>query len=146
MLRTATIIFALICAANSIAKAQTFKVTVEGDQFPVIRGTTDMPNGTKLIVWIKKPFRIDAQQLIAAGLSACGYDCIPASGPSGQPGAASEVVDGAFKAGPFSFKGKPIDPGKYPLEITFSADIATATPAQISRLGSVLYSSQITIR
>ena len=90
-----------------------------GNAAPIINGTTDLPDGTKLSIMIPKPWLPDAQQRLARGLSACADNiCGGAStGPDHRLGAIVDVKAGHFTAGPFSFEGKSFPPGTYSVQI-----------------------------
>jgi hypothetical protein len=114
-------------ANGEIAKAQ-FSIFVEPRNPPIIRGTTSLPDGTPLIIVLKKPWLADGRERIARGVSACGEDCLPLE-------ARSTVEQGRFAAGPFSFNGKPVPPGRYPIEIWLpSAKIPAASAVYASVL------------
>lgn len=102
-------------------QARTYHINLSATRggFPTILGSTDLPEGTKLLVRIKKPYLPNAEQLLAAGLPMCEDDCVPAFGPKGgNPGVRVTVQSGAFSAGPFSWRtGKPIRPGDVEVEI-----------------------------
>src|SRR5665213_288978 len=100
------------------AGTYSFQITATGGTMPVISGTTSVPDGTVLVINIKKPWLPDGQERITRGLAACGDNCLPATGPAGESlGVDAVVKDGAFSAGPFSFANQPFPPGNYPLEI-----------------------------
>jgi hypothetical protein len=81
-------------------------------------GSTDLPDGTKLLVSINKPRLPNAKELLAVGLSMCEENCLPASGPKGETlGVATTVLSGAFSAGPFSWAGKPFRQGAFEVEV-----------------------------
>jgi hypothetical protein len=101
-----------------------FTVTVGGDLLPMIRGTADFTDGTQLFILIRKPWLPDAQERMARGQPACGDDCAPATtGEDHVFGAIAVVHEGKFVAGPFSFRGQPFKPGRYPLEIFRALDV-----------------------
>src|SRR5580704_8612897 len=121
VLASAAILMAAVCAAQGQENQYHFAVSASASPFPMVKGATDMPDGTWLFVDFKKPWLPDAQQRIARGLPACGSDCIPAeTGADHLVGATVEVQNGGFTAGPFSFKGQPIPPGIYSVEIKLS--------------------------
>jgi len=123
-----------------------FIASVEGGLYPVIHGITDMPDGTQLLVFVKKPWLPDSQQRLAQGLPACGEDCMPATtGSNYLIGAAVTVRGGAFVAGPFSFRGQPFRPETYSLEISLGADLKTATVEQIRAIGTTLFETTIQV-
>ncbi len=142
------IIFAVAACVASFneARATTFSISVAGDAFPIISGTTDLPDGTQVLVMIKKPWMPDGQQRIARGIPACDGDCFPADGPGHLMGQIVTVRQGRFSAGPFSFNDAPFRSGSYPIEISLSPDPATSTVEQLKQqLGTILYSSNIQI-
>ena len=142
----AAILIAAICAAQCQQNQYHFTVSASASPFPIVRGATDMPDGTWLFINLQKPWLPDAQQRIAQGRPACGSDCIPAeTGANHLLGATVVVQNGGFAAGPFSFKGQPISPGIYPIEIKLSFDLKTATPEQIRSSGAILYQSDIEV-
>jgi hypothetical protein len=135
-----------VCGSNAAQSQIRFTISVDGGLYPVITGTTDMPDGTVLFVNIMKPWLPDGAQRVARGLPACGDDCFPATtGGNGLTGANATVRNGSFVAGPFSFVGRPFQPGTYDLEITLSADTKSATPEQIRLIGTHLYASTIQV-
>jgi hypothetical protein len=97
-----------ISAAFSQNEPPHFDVVAEGMNYPIVHGTTNLPDGTILLVDLKKPWLPDGQERIARGLPACEGDCISAEGPDRLIGATVVVKRGSFSAGPFSFKGNPI--------------------------------------
>lgn len=104
---------------NEQARTSHINLSATRGGFPTIVGSTDLPEGTKLLVRIKKPYLPNAEQLLAAGLPMCEDDCLPAIGPKGESlGVRVTVQSGAFSAGPFSWRtGKPIRPGDVEVEI-----------------------------
>jgi hypothetical protein len=123
-----------------------FSISVSGGVYPTITASTNLPDGTQLLVNVKKPWLPDAQQRMARGLAACGEDCLPATGYDNQIGIVVKIKGGAFAAGPFSFLGQPFRPGVYPVEISLSADRATATVEQIRAIGTVLFTAMIQVQ
>jgi hypothetical protein len=130
---------------EAATRSPQFELVADGANYPIIRGTTDLPDGTVLLVNLKRPWLPDARDRLAKGLPACEDSCAPAMGSDHHAGALVVVSKGQFLAGPFSFSGKPIPPGWYPVEISLSVDPATATIEQIRRIGTRLFSSQIKI-
>jgi hypothetical protein len=114
---------------------QPFVVTIEtsisGDARPTVTGTTNLPDGTELWLWLLKPWLPDGKQRLAAGLPACGDgDCFPlqtnATLPNGQSRGVV-VKNGQFEDGPFTNNnGAALRPGKYVLEV--SAYFASLQP------------------
>lgn len=105
---------------NNVARARSYEMTLWAthDKYPNIVGSTNLPNGTKLLVSIEKPRLANAEEKLADGLPKCEDDCFPASGPKGEVlGVETTVLAKAFSAGPFSWNGKPILKGSYKVEI-----------------------------
>lgn len=84
--------------------------------FPYIIGSTDLPEGTKLLVSIKKPRLPNASELAASGRPMCEDNCRPATAPDGEL-SSTTVQSGAFAAGPFSWEGKPFWEGKFEVDV-----------------------------
>jgi hypothetical protein len=123
-----------------------FKISVKGSDFPTITGTTNVPDGTQLLVNVKKAWLPDGQQRVARGLPACGDDCFPATAPDHRLiGVTTTVRNGRFTAGPFSFRGRPFAPGIYPLEISISVDPKKATLEEIRAMGTPIHVSTVRI-
>jgi hypothetical protein len=93
----------------------------------VISGTTNLPDGMLLNVWLKKPWLPDARQRLAAGLAACSGDCIPLIADHGST--TVTVKSGRFSYGPISDKGAALTPSTYVLEITSPA--AAVEPPEV---------------
>ena len=90
-----------------VGNSYEIKLSASANKFPNIIGSTNLPDGTNLLVSINKPRLPNARELLAAGLPMCQDNCIPASGPKGEVLGVSAVVQaGAFSAGPFSWAGK----------------------------------------
>jgi hypothetical protein len=100
------------CLAMSAAQGQNFQINVfaNGAEHPVIRGSTNLPDGTNLTVVLKKPWLPDGQQRIARGVPACEENCVPAEDNVA-------VRRGVFETKPFSFNQKPIRAGTYEVEV-----------------------------
>jgi hypothetical protein len=93
-------------------------LTATRSNFPNVVGSTNFPDGTKLLVSRNKPRLPNAGELLAAGLPMCEDDCLPASGPKGERlGVGTVVLSGAFSAGPFSWGGNPFRQGAFEVEI-----------------------------
>jgi hypothetical protein len=104
--------------AKFINRSYNLTISATRERFPDIVGSTNFPDGTKLLVSINKPRLPNAAALLAAGLPACETDCVPASGPKGEMlGVSIAVLSGAFSAGPFSWGGKPFQQGTFEVEI-----------------------------
>jgi hypothetical protein len=107
-------------SASEGSKDRTYDLTLTATRsnFPNIVGSTNLPDGTKLLVSINKPRLPNARELLGAGLPMCEEDCLPASGPKGETlGVSAVVMSGAFSAGPFSWGGKPFRQGAFEVKI-----------------------------
>jgi hypothetical protein len=103
---------------KSVSHVYDLKVSATPSTFPTIVGSTNLPDGARLIVSINKPRLPNARERLAAGLPMCEDDCIPASGPHGETlGVTTVVESGTFSAGPFSWAGKPFWQGAFDVEI-----------------------------
>lgn len=69
-----------LASAQSVKEPAHFKIFASGGVYPIINGSTDLPDGTRLLIILKKPWLPDGQQRLARGLPACGDDCFPADG------------------------------------------------------------------
>ena len=104
--------------SDAATKSYEIKLSASADKFPNIIGSTNLPDGTKLLISINKPRLPNARELLAAGLPMCQDNCIPASGPKGEMlGVSSVVLAGAFSAGPFSWAGKPFWQGTFEVDV-----------------------------
>jgi hypothetical protein len=122
-----------------------FAISVSGDLFPIVRGTTNLPDGAELFVMLKKPWLPDGAQRLTRGLAACGDDCLPATA-NRSLGTIVTVRQGIFVAGPFSFNGAPFRPGAYPLEISLSPDLRTAPIEQIQKqFGTLVFTATVQV-
>jgi hypothetical protein len=110
----------LIVSLGGVAQARDpqyhFQFTVSAGPYPTIRGLTDMPDGTKLMVTVIKPHLPDGQERIARGLPACDGMCGPAKTRQ-EPYVAPVVKDGLFFAGPVSFSDQPFKADIYPVRV-----------------------------
>lgn len=142
-------LFVLIAVAVSFsftgAEAYDFALRVSRSQFPIIEGRTNAPDGSTFIVVLKRPWLPDGNARLARGLSACGDDCFPAIDHTGAMGARVIVKNGGFFAGPFSFAGKPIAAGIYPIEISPWIDQRTAPIKDLKEITAPILSGQIKI-
>ncbi|MHC2433138.1 lysozyme inhibitor LprI family protein [Bradyrhizobium sp. USDA 4451] len=100
-------------------------VSLTDEPRPWVRGTTNLPDGTNLHVWVRKAWRPDASRRLAAGLAACGDDCWPLMSPADSAETVASVnatvVNGNFAAGPFVedlSKNSPPPAGRYILEVS----------------------------
>jgi hypothetical protein len=93
----------------------TMTTKIVGGPRPIIKGETNLPDGTQLSVLIDKQWLPDGAQRLASGLSACGTDCLPLSSSENII-----VKDGRFRDGPFTDKGSDLIPRLYLLDITTS--------------------------
>jgi hypothetical protein len=89
-----------------------------GGAKPILSGTTNLPDGAVLQVSLKKPWLPDGQERISIGMAACADgNCLPPGTPRGDTGDRMTIKSGTFQAGPFTFRGAPLGPGVYPIEI-----------------------------
>jgi TPR repeat protein len=117
--------------SGSKSASKTFVVAIEasvsGGARPIITGTTNLPDGTQLVMWLAQPWLPDAKERLAAGRTACGNDsCAPLQTYSKLPnGVGNGVVvqNGHFTDGPFTYEGSPLRPGNYVLEILVYSSI-----------------------
>lgn len=124
-------------------------VFIKGGRNPTIYGSSDMPDGTRFLVMLKRPWLPDAQERLAKGLAACdGGDCIPPGDKNGGPGILADIVRGTFEAGPFIFRGGELPPGRYPLEISLSHNSSAPKTNynSIGLIGTVVYRGSVEIR
>jgi hypothetical protein len=98
------------------------ETSISGGGLPTVKGTTNLPDGAQLMVWLIKPWPPDGKERLAAGLTACGDDdCFPLQTDSKLPdGAGFGVVvkNGRFSDGPFTYKGAALRPDNYVLEVS----------------------------
>jgi len=109
--------FAIVILATPVwALKVSMSAKVEGGDKPVVVGATNLPDGTELMVTIRRT----------------------ESGYTAQD--KTRVAKGAFGAGPFSQKGGPLNPGVYTIEV--SSPLASLQPpfvrSVIGREGSNL--------
>jgi hypothetical protein len=119
-----------------VTVSQPFAVAIEtsvsGGARPIVTGTTNLPDGTELYIWLKKLWLPNAKERMNVGLSACGDDCFPFQTTSKLPdgvGLGVVVKNGHFSDGPFTDKGAALRPGTYVLEV--SVYFATLQPAYV---------------
>jgi hypothetical protein len=134
-----------LAAAQSVKEPAHFKIFASGGVYPIINGSTDLPDGTRLLIILKKPWLPDGHQRLARGLPACGDDCFPADGPGQKGGIVAMIKNGSFVAGPFSFNGKPFRPENYPLEIFVMFDVNKATNDEIRGAGIPIYVTKLQV-
>lgn len=107
----------LLSAVGTSASAQQAGgfsiVAVSGGDHPMIHGTAALPGGTQIMVMLTGPFAQNAQERLAAGLSACVPGCWFPSAPTPM----QTVTEGTFSAGPFSFNGSALEPGAYRVDV-----------------------------
>jgi uncharacterized OB-fold protein len=114
-----------------------FQVTIEasasGDARPMVTGTTNLPDGTQLMVWLHRPWLPDGKERLAAGRTACGDDdCLPLQTSTklpNSPGFGVVVKNGRFSGGPFDYKGAAPRPGNYVLVV--SSFYASLQPPEV---------------
>lgn len=100
MLKIAIALLFSICSLQANALQVTLSADTDGSSTPMIFGTTNLPNGTALMVSVERP------QTDWGGDSK------------------TTVVDGKFKAGPFGPPGKGLSPGTYTLTVTMPVPAA----------------------
>jgi hypothetical protein len=88
----------------------------------MVTGTTNLPDGAELMIWLIKPWLPNGKERLAAGLPACGdEDCFPLQTNKRLPdgvGFGVVVKNGHFSDGPFTYKEAALRPGTYVLEVT----------------------------
>lgn len=95
----------LIVAVPALAFRVTMSAKTEGGDKPTVIGVTNLPDGTELMVTVKR-------------------------GESGYMAQAkARVSNNGFRAGPFSQQGAPLNPGTYIIEI--STPIAAVQPPAV---------------
>lgn len=144
LILAAAFVSALI-STTTTALASKFEITVTGDQFPTIVGKADVPDGTRLFINIKKPWLPDAKERLARGLPACEDNCIGATDDRGVVGITTEVRNGKFSAGPFSFNRRPMPPMRYPIEISIVPNYNTASAEVINAGPRLVYQGEIPV-
>jgi len=116
MIRFAALFVLWVVAKTTFAFSVSITTTLEGGDKPVVVGKTNLPNGTKLMVTLS---RRESSYMAQAN---------------------AVVSDGQFRAGPFSQKGVPLNPGAY--QIAVSSPLAALQPqsvrAVIGQDGSML--------
>ncbi len=105
MRRSLAIVAVVLLATPVWALKLTMSAKVEGDDRPVVVGATNLPDGTELMVTIRR--------------SESGY----------MAQDKTRVSKGAFRAGPFSQKGGPLNPGTYTIEV--SSPLASLQPPSV---------------
>jgi hypothetical protein len=123
-------------------------ISTTGGARPTIRGTANLPDHTKLMIIINKPWLPDGQRRLAAGLPACEDRCGYAVSEPDAAGSVNltMVTNGRFTIGPFSFGDAPFRPGIYPVEIFVVPSGAEATLAQQLALPRQVYVSKIQVQ
>jgi len=109
-LSVTTIVCLAVDAPHAQVQYSQFNVVAEGVDHPILRGKTNLPDGTKLMVVLKKPWLPDGQERLARGLAACEDHCA-------SPEDTVIVNGGSFVTKPFSFNSKSIRGGAYAIEI-----------------------------
>jgi hypothetical protein len=109
------------------------EASVSGDARPMVTGTTNLPDGMQLMVWLVKPWLPDGKERLAAGLPACGDDdCFPLQTYTklpNAPGFGVVVKNGRFSDGPFDYKGAALRSGNYVLAVM--SFFASAQPPEV---------------
>jgi hypothetical protein len=116
-------------AAVSLPFVVAIETSVSGGARPLITGMTNLPDGTQLYIWLKKPWLPNAKERLAVGLAACGDDCFPLQTKVPGGGLGVVVTNGQFSDGPFTDKGAVLRPGTYVLEVSF--DFATLQSSSV---------------
>jgi hypothetical protein len=98
---------ALLVATPALALDVTVDASVETPAQPVVRGTTNLPDGTVLVVTVSQ----------TAGDFAATRT--------------TTVEGGGFTAGPFTFDGRDLDPGTYKVEVVMEMSVQSPTVRQI---------------
>lgn len=101
----AVILFVVACALPLSALTVTMTIKVEGQDKPIIVGSTNLPDGTELMVTIT---RRESAYMAQSN---------------------TRVSNGAFRAGPFSQKSSPLNPGIYRIEV--SSPLTALQPAGV---------------
>jgi hypothetical protein len=109
------------------APAGRFVVTIETSVSegarPIITGKTNLPDGTKLDLWLLKPWLPNARERAALNTFMCdptlfaSRDCTPLTASGKLPGDSVVVESGRFTYGPITDRGAPLSPGAYVLEV-----------------------------
>jgi hypothetical protein len=136
----------LIQSLQGFAQAQDrqfhFQLSASSGPYPTIRGLTDLPDGTKVMVTLLKPHLPDGQQRMARGLPACEDMCGPAEVRQ-KPYVDPVVRNGIFIAGPFSFGDHPLKSDIYPIRITIVPE--KITDASLDAMNHPVYLGEIRI-
>lgn len=90
-----------------------FNVAVSGGLLPTLHIRTSAPAGTRFVVDLVPPYAPDVEARLARGLPACVPDCL---GPV-APDFNGIVRGGRFSIGPLRYKGGPLRPGTYHLQV-----------------------------
>jgi hypothetical protein len=98
------------------------ETSVSGGVRPIVTGTTNLPDGMKLSIWLLKPWLPNARERAALRIFMCDQtlfdsgDCTPLSATKSLPDYVV-VKNGQFTDGPFTDNGTALSPGTYVLEI-----------------------------
>jgi hypothetical protein len=113
--------------------AVAIETSVSGGARPIVTGTTNLPDGTNLMVFL----RMDAANLSDTALSACGDICSGRGLSDGQfPVIRGAVVmNGQFRDGPITYKGSALPSGTYVLEISTFPQPGFQPPDVLAILG-----------
>jgi hypothetical protein len=106
------------------------KASVSGGARPIVTGTTNLPDGTTLSIFLRL---VDAK-LSDTALSACGDICSGAGLHSRIGGVV--VKNGQFSDGPFTPKGAALPSGTYVLEVTALVKVGCQSPDVLAILGA----------
>jgi hypothetical protein len=112
----------------------TMDTTLAGGRRPMISGTTNLPDGTRVVIFLYRPFLPNPRARWAAGLNTCDGGC-PLEPDDGDIGI--EVKYGHFQAGPFSEDrhGKPLAAGTYSIVVRGILNYILQPPGVLSIVG-----------
>ena len=113
--------------ASPAAVAQPFVVAIDasvsGGARPIVTGTTNLPDGTSLLIGLTKPYAPNGRERLAAGFPPCvemsssGNSCGSLSANGRRIYNEVVVKNGRFSDGPFTDEGAALPPGTYGLEV-----------------------------
>lgn len=98
----------------------TMNAYVNSSRRPNVYGHTDLPDGTKLVVFILPSWLPDGKERLRNGLTACGLDyCGPVQSrnDNGQLSDDPVVRNGYFETGAFTIGNADLAPSNYTIEI-----------------------------
>jgi hypothetical protein len=122
-------------AATSQPLVVAIETSVSGGTRPTVTGKTNLPDGTHLLLALRKPWLPNAKERLAAGLPACGDYCGPLT-VSGRSIADDVVVkNGRFSDGPFTDRGAALRTGIYNLDVYQVIDPSGQPPEVFAVIG-----------